>query len=89
VPTIAESGMPDFEVTSWQGLCTQARVPQAALARLRAALATVLALPETRKRLVDQGFQVHTLPHDKFAAFARAERVKWGKLVKDIGIEPQ
>src|SRR5215510_4100261 len=43
VPTVAESGMPDFEVVSWQGLCTNARAPQAALARLRAALAAVLA----------------------------------------------
>src|SRR6185295_18589377 len=38
VPTIAESGMPDFEVISWQGLCTPAGVPAAVLARLRAAL---------------------------------------------------
>jgi tripartite-type tricarboxylate transporter receptor subunit TctC len=57
VPTFAESGMPDFEVISWQGLCTQAGVPQAALDRLRTALAAALALPETRKRLADAGFQ--------------------------------
>jgi tripartite-type tricarboxylate transporter receptor subunit TctC len=89
VPTIAESGMPDFEVTSWQGLCTQAAVPQAALARLRTALTTVLDQPDTRKRLVDQGFQLHIMPADKFAEFARAERVKWTKVVRAIGIEPQ
>ena len=57
VPTIAESGMPDFEVVSWQGLCTQAAVPEAALARLRAALAAALDTPELRKRLADLGFQ--------------------------------
>ena len=89
VPTIAESGMPDFEVTSWQGLCTQAAVPPAALARLRAALTAVLEQPETRKRLVDQGFQLHIMPADKFAEFARAERARWAKVVKAIGIEPQ
>jgi tripartite-type tricarboxylate transporter receptor subunit TctC len=89
VPTIAESGMPDFEVISWQGLCTQAAVPQAALDRLRAALATVLAQPDTRKRIADQGFQVHVMSGDKFGTFARAERAKWSKVVKDIGIEPQ
>lgn len=38
VPTISESGMPGFEVTSWQGWCAPAAVPQAALTRLRAAL---------------------------------------------------
>jgi tripartite-type tricarboxylate transporter receptor subunit TctC len=89
VPTIAESGIRDFEVTSWQGLCTQSGVPQAALARLRAALAVVLEQPDTRKRLTDAGFQPHVMPGEKFATFARAERAKWAKLVKDVGIEPQ
>ena len=89
VPTIAESGMPDFEVTSWQGLCTQSGVPPAALEKMRTALATVLAQPETRKRINDQGFQLHVLSGEKFATFARAERAKWAKVVKDIGIDPQ
>jgi tripartite-type tricarboxylate transporter receptor subunit TctC len=89
VPTIAESGMPGFEVISWQGLCTPGGVPSAALARIRSALAEALALPETRKRFTDQGFQHTPLTHEKFAAFIRAERVKWAKLVKDVGIEPQ
>ena len=89
VPTIAESGMPGFEVTSWQGLCTQSAVPAPALARLRAALAAVLALPETRKRLTDQGFQFHPMSPEQFAAHIAAERAKWAKVVKAIGIEPQ
>ena len=89
VPTIAESGMPDFEVTSWQGLCTQAGVPQTALERLRSTLATVLAQPEVRKRITDQAFQMHPLPADKYAAFMRSERAKWKKLTNDIGLVPQ
>jgi tripartite-type tricarboxylate transporter receptor subunit TctC len=89
VPTIAESALPDFEVVSWQGLCTQAGVPQAALARLRAALAAALDQPDVRKRLVDQGFQPHVMPAEKFAAFIGVERAKWAKVVKEIGIQPQ
>ena len=89
VPTIAESGMPDFEVTSWQGVCTQSGVPPAALEKMRSALATILAQAETRKRITDQGFQVHVLPGEKFSSFARAERAKWAKVVKEIGIDPQ
>jgi tripartite-type tricarboxylate transporter receptor subunit TctC len=89
VPTIAESGMPGFEVTSWQGLCTQSAVPAAALARLRAAVAAALALPETRKRLVDQGFQFQPMSAEQFAAHIAAERAKWAKVVKAIGIELQ
>jgi tripartite-type tricarboxylate transporter receptor subunit TctC len=89
VPTIVESGIPDFEVVSWQALCTNASAPAAAIARLRSALATILEQPETRKRLVDQGFQMHVMPADKAAAYARAERARWAKVAKTIGIEPQ
>ena len=89
VPTFADSGMPEFEVVSWQGLCTNNGAPQIALERLRNALATALSQPETRKRISDQGFRPHVLPADRFAAYARAERERWTKLVKDIGIEPK
>jgi tripartite-type tricarboxylate transporter receptor subunit TctC len=89
VPTIAESGMPGFEVISWQGLCTPAGVPKAAVARLRAALTAVLALPDTRKRLADQGINPGTLTAGQFAAFIRSERAKYAKVVKDVGIQPQ
>jgi len=89
VPTIAESGMPSFEVVSWQGLCTNAGAPPAALRRLRNALATTLAQPDTRKRLVDQGFQLYVMSADKAAAFIHAERTRWAKVVKEIGIAPQ
>jgi tripartite-type tricarboxylate transporter receptor subunit TctC len=89
VPTIAESGMPNFEVVSWQGLCTNAGAPRAALSRLRDALATTLAQPDTRKRLVDQGFQLYVMSADKAAAFAQVERTRWAKVVKELGIKPQ
>jgi len=89
VPTIAESGMPGFEVISWQGLCTPAGVPKAISARIRAGLAAALALPDTRKRLAEQGVQPNPLTAEQFAAFIRSERAKWAKVVKDVGIEPQ
>src|SRR5262245_5644378 len=89
VPTIAESGMPGFEVISWQGLCPPTGAPKAVLTRLRAALAAGLALPDTRKRLAEQGIDPGTLTADQFAAFIRSERTKWAKVVKDVGIEPQ
>jgi len=89
VPTIAESGMPGFEVISWQGLCTPAGVPKAALARIRAGLDASLASPDTTRQLADQGMQPTPMTAGKFAAFIRAERVKWAKVVKDVGIVPQ
>jgi tripartite-type tricarboxylate transporter receptor subunit TctC len=89
VPTLVESGVPDFEVISWQGLCTSSGAPQQALERLRTALDAVMALPETRKRINDQGFRIHTMSAEQFAAYVRSERLKWAKAVKDIGIEPR
>src|SRR4029079_11336828 len=62
VPTVAESGVPDFEVVSWQGLCTNAGAPRRVLRQLRTALATALAQSETQKRITDLGFQLHVLP---------------------------
>ena len=89
VPTIAESGMPGFEVISWQGLCTPAGVPKPVLTRLRGALEAALAAPATQKQLADQGVHSKPLVGEQYAAFIRAERAKWAKLVKDVGIPPQ
>ena len=89
VPTLDESGMPGFEVISWQGLCTPAGVPETVLARIRSGLVAALEQPEVRKQLADQGMQLTPLMGGKFAAFVRSERAKWKKVVKDVGIEPQ
>ncbi|HEX2826176.1 MAG TPA: tripartite tricarboxylate transporter substrate binding protein [Burkholderiales bacterium] len=89
VPTVAESGLPDFEVVSWQGLCTNAGAPQAALKRLRGALATALAQPDTQKRIMEQGFQMYVMPADTAAAFMKGERTRWARLVKQLGVPQQ
>ena len=68
---------------------TRRQCRRRALTRIRAALAAALALPDTHKRLADQGFQPDTMSADKFAAFISSERTKWAKVVKAIGIEPQ
>jgi tripartite-type tricarboxylate transporter receptor subunit TctC len=89
VPTIAESGMPGFEVISWQGLCTPKGTPQAAVDRLRTTLVAILERSATRKLLADQGIQPEGRNAEQFAAFIRSERSKWAKLVKDVGITPK
>ena len=89
VPTIAESGMPDFEATSWQAMCTPAGVPPAVLTRLRSEFSKARALRDTVKRLADQGMQPSTMTLEQFVAYIHAERAKWAKVVKDAGIKPQ
>jgi len=86
VPTIAESGIPDFEVISWQGLCTRSGAPAAAIERLRSALATIVASAQVRKQIVDTGFHMRVMAADEFAQFVHAERVRWAKAVEDMGI---
>jgi tripartite-type tricarboxylate transporter receptor subunit TctC len=86
VPTLDESGMPGFEVVSWQGLCTPSGVPGKVLDKIRVALETVLTIPQTRKRLADQGIQLTPLVGKKFAAFIGDEAAKYSKLIRDIGI---
>jgi tripartite-type tricarboxylate transporter receptor subunit TctC len=86
VPTLHESGMPGFEIISWQGLCTPRGVPARRLARLRTATEKALAMPETRKRLAHQGIQLTPLTDKKFAEFIRSEAAKYAKLIKDVGI---
>jgi len=87
IPTIAESGMPGFEVISWQGVCTPSGVPQEAMARLRSALAASLDQPEVRKQLADQGIQATPRIGEDYATFIRSEQAKWSQLVQKIGIE--
>jgi tripartite-type tricarboxylate transporter receptor subunit TctC len=86
VPTIAESGVPGFSVTSWYGLCAPAGVPQPVLAKLRADAAKVLAQPDTQQRLAEQGIEVAETSPEQFAEFVKAEIAKWAKVVKEAGI---
>ena len=86
VPTVAESGISNFEVISWQGLCTATGAPAATIERLRSALAAVVASPQVRKQITDQGFHMRVMPPDQFAEFVHAERIKWAKAVEDMGI---
>jgi tripartite-type tricarboxylate transporter receptor subunit TctC len=89
VPTVAESGFPDFEVTVWYGVCTQAAVPKPILAKLSATLLRTLNLPEMKARLAESTIDTSPTTPEEFAAFIRAETQKWAKVVKDAGIPKQ
>ena len=86
VPTIAESGVPGFSVTSWYGLCAPATVPKPILAKLHDDLVKVLAMPDTQQRLSEQGIEVTPSNPDEFTEFIKSEVAKWAKVVKAAGI---
>jgi len=89
VPSIAEQGVPGFDVSSWYGICTQAGVPKPIFDKLRADLLKALNSPDTRKRLGDQGVDVKTSTPEEFVAHVRAETVRWAKVVRDAKIPPE
>lgn len=82
-PTIAEAGVPGYEVDQWYGVITSAKVPRALVDKLSAAIAEGLKSPETAQRLSGEGsIPVGSSP-DQFSAHIKAEVDKWRKLVKE------
>ena len=85
VPTIAEAGVPGYEATSWFGMFAPAGTPAPIITQLNKALVKVLAQPETRKKINEQGAETAGETPEQFAAFIQQESVKWGKVVKESG----
>jgi tripartite-type tricarboxylate transporter receptor subunit TctC len=85
VPTLAESGYPQIDITSWWGLLTPAGVAQEIIARLHAVTVKALNSPEVTERLSRQGAAVMTNTPDEFAAFIRSEIERWGRMVHAAG----
>jgi tripartite-type tricarboxylate transporter receptor subunit TctC len=87
VPTIAESGLPGFEVSQWYGVFAPAGIPAAITKKIGSELAAIVALPEAKDRLSSQGLEVVYSAPDVFGAYVKAERAKWSKLLKELGIQ--
>ncbi len=85
VPTIAESGVPGYDVAFWFALFAPASTPTPILAKLNADVAHALHLPDTQRRLTDNGVDIKVSTADQLAAFVKSETTKWAKVVKDSG----
>ncbi len=85
VPTIAEAGVPGYEATSWFGMFAPAGTPAPVVAKLNGALVKVLADPEVKKKLAEQGAEPYGEKPEQFAEFIRKESAKWSKVVKESG----
>jgi tripartite-type tricarboxylate transporter receptor subunit TctC len=84
-PTVAESGLPGFEVSAWDGVLAPAGTPAAIVERLNAAIRAALADPEVRDALVARGAQPVAGTPDAFARHIAAESDKWARVVKQAG----
>jgi tripartite-type tricarboxylate transporter receptor subunit TctC len=89
LPTIAESGVKDFELIVWYGLLAPKGLPAPILNRLNQEIRKMSSLPEIRQRLAAQGAEVVTNSPDEFARQIAKDRAKWELAVKLSGATPQ
>jgi tripartite-type tricarboxylate transporter receptor subunit TctC len=89
VPTIAESGVPDFEASSWFGLVAPARTPPPIVERLAAETAKAVQDPEMRARFDQLGARLVGNSPSEFAHLVARERASWGEVIKSAGIKLQ
>ncbi|MGC2519087.1 MAG: tripartite tricarboxylate transporter substrate-binding protein, partial [Burkholderiales bacterium] len=89
LPTIAESGLPGFEVGSWYGLLAPANTPREIVAKLHAEMVKALALPDIREYIMSVGTEPLGNSPEEFAAQIRSDLVKWSKVARAANIRPE
>jgi tripartite-type tricarboxylate transporter receptor subunit TctC len=87
VPTMAEAGVPDFEISSWNALYAPARAPQPALDVIRQATTEILSQDDVKAKFREIGFVAQALPPDLQDQRMRSEIERWAKVIADSGIE--
>jgi len=86
VPTVMESGVPGYESLSWSGIAAPAKTPREVVARLNREINAILATPDMRQKLADQGADAMGGTPEAFAEHAKREREKWSRVVREAGI---
>jgi tripartite-type tricarboxylate transporter receptor subunit TctC len=87
VPTVAEAGLPNFEVTTWYGVLAPAGTPKPVVSRLNAALVRIMHTPEMKERLATMATDPVTNTPEEFADYIKREIVKWGEVVRRAGLK--
>jgi tripartite-type tricarboxylate transporter receptor subunit TctC len=89
VPTVAESGFPEFQALSWSGLSAVKGTPQPVLDKLEAAMKKIMASAEVRQRLESTGFVVPAQGGKVYTDFVKSEIELWTKVIKTAGIKAE
>ena len=87
MPTIAESGLPGYEVNSWSGLLGPAGMAREAVTRLNTEFVYVMAQPDIKNRLPSLGIEASTTTPDEYANYLRADVAKWAKVVREANVQ--
>jgi tripartite-type tricarboxylate transporter receptor subunit TctC len=86
VPTVSESGVPGYVVTSWNAMFAPKGTPQEVIAKLNEAVRAAIALPETKQRLLDLGIEAQAGTPEEISARLKADIAKWTKVIQDANI---
>jgi tripartite-type tricarboxylate transporter receptor subunit TctC len=87
IPTVAEQGLPGFNVASWFGIMAPANTPSAIVQRLYGDIAKIVETADMRKFLLTQGAEPMVMDPPRFSEFLRVETEKWGKVVKGANLK--
>jgi tripartite-type tricarboxylate transporter receptor subunit TctC len=89
IPTIDEAGVPGYDANTWWGILVPTGTPQAIVDKLNKEIGVILASGETKKTFFSQGVEVDYMGPVEFATFLSAETVKWGAVVKRVGVRAE
>ena len=87
LPTVAESGYPGFEATTWYGMIGPAKMAPDVVSRINRDINAAMAMPDVKERLAGVGAEDGGGTAQQFADFMRAERVKWARVVKEANVK--
>jgi tripartite-type tricarboxylate transporter receptor subunit TctC len=87
VPTVAEAGVPGYELSGWFGLLAPAKTPQNAIDRLSGEVKKAVADPKLKDRLTDQGLVVYGSSPEEMLALMRADTRKWSEVITATGVK--
>lgn len=88
VPTVAEAGVPGYDLTGWLAVFAPAGTPQAVVNKLNEEINRILVLPEVRERLLQTGLDPLAGSPAELGALVRNEIPKWARIIKEAGIKP-
>ena len=89
LPTLDETGVTGFDMDSWAGIVAPAHTPPAIVAQLNTELRKIIDSPDTKSALGRVGFEAFSSSPQEFGEFVKGQLGKWGKMVKDAGIQPE
>jgi tripartite-type tricarboxylate transporter receptor subunit TctC len=89
LPTLAESGVPGYEMTSWYAFFGPSAMPKDTITRLHTDIGRIAAQPEFQERLLREGAEHEAMTNERFAQFIRVESARWEKVIRERNVRAQ